>query len=83
MRVPDGERTPCYWDPYPFDVLLDQTRGPEYKHAVLEAASLCGRCKVRDECHLMNRAEAWVEPVRQELAKRAREIRKSIEREKR
>lgn len=76
MRVPDGERTPCYSDPYPFDVLLDLTRGPEYQHALLEAASLCGRCKVRAECHEMNATEAWVPPVRQELARRVRQMQK-------
>ena len=62
------EYTPCFDDPYPFDVLMDMRSGPEYALALLEASEMCSTCPVRAVCHAENAGEPWVDPVARKLA---------------
>lgn len=67
------DATPCYDNPHPYDVLMDERRGTEaLEYAVNEAHALCSRCPVWAKCFADNRNEIWVKRIMHEARYRER-----------
>lgn len=73
MPVAD-DTTPCVYNPWPFDVLIDDTRSHNLlRHALTEAADMCAGCDIRHLCLGDEfKDEPWAVAIRRVLVQRAR-----------